>query len=217
MAHRRVGPRLIPAFPNEISDLILYELSSHELTIGFFVSLAWQDFLDGDAGICKRMFRLPKRLRSADKAAREQFVDDLWANTYPKVKNNEFASAIWKHIEFNPPYDEDLGAAVYDGRYEVVTSDHFLYTDNEWLTPHLRSKLSDLRSSIFVTYPPITRVQYRHRVGRSIIPRSETEMLYDKAGITMGYLSTRTVFSRLACNHHTLTFWPDRMYLDSWA
>jgi hypothetical protein len=45
MAHRRVGPRLIPAFPNEISDLILYELSSHELTIDFFVSLAWQDFL----------------------------------------------------------------------------------------------------------------------------------------------------------------------------
>jgi hypothetical protein len=226
MAKQCAGPRLIPALPNEISDIILLQLSFHDLVNGFFVSHAWQDYLDGDGELCKRMFRLPKQLRS-DSAAQEKFVDDLWLDTYAKVKDEEPKSAIWNHVDFNPFYDDPNGSidSEYSGDDESPDDEGGYLAD--WTIPfrirglptvpnHLKADLKDLWLSMFVTYPPVTRIEYSHADG-GIMCRWRSDMLVRAKGFTIGYLRNCVWGSEQFGNRYGLRFWPERMYEDSIA
>jgi hypothetical protein len=155
---------LISAFPNEISDLVFLQFSFHDLINGFFVSHGWQDYIDGNDELSKRMFRLPKRLRSADTAACERFVDDLWAKTYPKVKDHE--DAIWEHIESNPLYDdpddpEDPEERDYhSGGHYRNYGQQYLHLGRLPIVPnHLEDDLRALWRTMFVSYPPVQRIE----------------------------------------------------------
>jgi hypothetical protein len=69
------GP--IRRFPNEISDLILLQLSFRNLLSVYLVSQTLREHMDSDDEMCRRMFRLPQALEAADSTARLNFVADL--------------------------------------------------------------------------------------------------------------------------------------------
>ena len=45
---QRAGSRLIPALPNELTDLVLAQISFYDLISAYFVSPAWKVFMNND-------------------------------------------------------------------------------------------------------------------------------------------------------------------------
>jgi hypothetical protein len=155
---------------------------------------------------------LPKRLRSADTAARERFVDDLWAKTYPKVKDHE--DAIWEHIESNPLYDdpddpEDPEERDYhSGGHYRNYGQQYVHLGRLPIVPnHLEDDLRALWRTMFVSYPPVQRIEYFHII-RSIMLHWRSDTMVQKTGFSVEHLQGRTWDGGLG-------FWPEQMYLNA--
>jgi hypothetical protein len=58
-----MADRLIPAFPNEISILILPQLTFFDMLRGQRVSKLWNIFVKGDVSISEKLFLFPPHLR----------------------------------------------------------------------------------------------------------------------------------------------------------
>jgi hypothetical protein len=193
---QRPGPQFIPGFPNEISDIVLEELSFHDLLTSYFVSNAWKDYINGDDKLSKRLFRLPRKRRTADRAMRKEFVNDLWQHTYSKLNEGETNASLWKHIDINLLFDIHNGILDPSGTCSIYPSSGIHPSLLPELPFILHACLEDFWRSMFVTYPPVTRIQCFYRNRFSIMPQHmRSDMLIDKAGITIGDLRTSTVNS----------------------
>ena len=104
---QNAGPQLIPGLRNEISDLVLHQLAYHELITAYFVSPAWQDAIDDDNVLRKRMFRLPKSLAKAGHAERTRFVRGPWQNIRDRLPDGSTDLDLWENVAINPLYDPD--------------------------------------------------------------------------------------------------------------
>jgi hypothetical protein len=76
--------RTLPTFPNEITDLILYQLPPEDLLAVYLVSRACMDFVNNNDQIRKKMFRLPKSLDGASGQVRAAHIQQLWQDVYDK-------------------------------------------------------------------------------------------------------------------------------------
>lgn len=98
--------RLIPDFPNEVSRLIILQLSFHELAAGYIDSRAWRDFIDNDDFVRKKMFRLPMTIEAGDRYDVMGFVRDKWRSINAEV-GGEYGENIdhqefWPRVSINP-------------------------------------------------------------------------------------------------------------------
>lgn len=155
----RPGQRL----PPELIDMVVYQLPFHDLLSFYFVSDYWQSWMDGNDTIRKRMFRLPKNIDPADDVAREDFVNNLWDETYAKIKEGERLAYLWEHnhIVINPsfftskfgPHCKKIEA---EGNCELEPRYLLDRDDLPNVGADLQPKLQDLWKSMFITYPPVT-------------------------------------------------------------
>ncbi|KAF2825419.1 hypothetical protein CC86DRAFT_43111 [Ophiobolus disseminans] len=167
MTAPRPGPRLIPAFPNECTDIVLKHLSFFDLLRVYCVSPNFQRFMSSDDEICARMFRLPKRIRLADDAAREAFVKELWRVADAKFADSYSVYDFEGYIDFNPSFHTNCEMSDWDEELVIRLENTFDLTKLSQISTHLLPELTDLWNSMFITYPPITHVRShtRHHPG----------------------------------------------------
>jgi hypothetical protein len=96
------APRTLPTFPNEVNDLILYQLPPEDLLVIYLVSRACRDFINNNDQIRKKMFRLPKSLDGASRQVRAAHIQQLWQGVYDRMDTNELTLKCWWHIRVNP-------------------------------------------------------------------------------------------------------------------
>jgi hypothetical protein len=169
------APQLFPIFPNDIGYRIMYELPLTDLLTAYLVSRAWRAFLNNDIQIREKMFRLPKNLEGAISQARTVYVQGLWQKVYDKMRPNETSPQIyWSHIRSNPLVrahhpqrhveSESVGNAYIFGLtwhrpYPGQSVSEYDPPNYGRLTPDEREVIAALVNTMWVTYPPICRMQ----------------------------------------------------------
>jgi hypothetical protein len=216
MAQNAVPPtRLIPRFPNEISDLILLQRPFHDLLNVYFVSNTLRGHVDDNDEMCRRMFRLPQALEAADSTARHRFVADLWANTNSKVPYDELATKLWPYIRINPLIDLDSGSLKWYGGYKMPTPAAPNNSALPQMPTYLRPWLQRFWRSMFTTYPPVSRIEYFYTIPASLwFSKARDEMIVRPEGVTIGQLVLRTVESGRGIHHLYVELWPEKAWMD---
>ncbi|KAF2030443.1 hypothetical protein EK21DRAFT_111966 [Setomelanomma holmii] len=141
MAHNRATPalRLIPRFPNEVSDAILCQLEFADLFRAYFVSKVWQAYIDDTDWLSKKVFRLPKQLRNASVQTQRAYVAELWEKTYAPYPVLSSSDAVWSDT-LDSVWSDSLGKSesledVWDAKWkEILNNDDFLRDVMYWLT-----------------------------------------------------------------------------------
>jgi hypothetical protein len=167
------APRTLPTFPNAINDLILYQLPPEDLLAVYLASRACRDFVNNNDQIQKKMFRLPKSLDSASRQVRAAHIQQLWQDVYDRMNRNELTLKCWSHIRVNPfirAYPQSVDSHrmnspdYFEDTYEVDSQSlTFLstYPPPNCLSfvPDEKKVLTSLIDTMFITYPPICRIQ----------------------------------------------------------
>jgi hypothetical protein len=156
MAAPNAVRRMIPAFPNEVSLLVLSNLEIDDLLICYFVSPTWKIAIDNENTLREKMFRLPKEFEGAEKRLSRRFVEDLWEGLYDEVWDfkYELYHAL-KYVHINPLLENEL-----------LISDHKLLQfkgplrwfipNRAQLRPEEQRQQRELIRSMFLTWPPVT-------------------------------------------------------------
>ena len=182
-------------------------------------------FHDSDDKISEKLFRLPKRLRSASKGERKAFVDELWRRTYEKLDDDDETWEVWEHIELNPIFQGSEGGPSAHAREGSHIQDYYHLEPRESfntsMLPQLRlasSKdlLESFWRSMFVTYPPVTRIQryYTYRPYSLKSWESRNGMLIRRTGMSIGELWDRMKTRRFHVPKN-VWLWPEKAYLES--
>ncbi|KAH7074171.1 hypothetical protein FB567DRAFT_191163 [Paraphoma chrysanthemicola] len=117
---------LIPKLPNEISMMVIRELDFVDLLAAYFTNLCWRKFIDEDETSCRKLFRLPPKLRNASNEEQAQHVAEQWQSIYDKqriddterpkgtitVFSEDFdfrpdLDKIWHDVAFNPIFQPE--------------------------------------------------------------------------------------------------------------
>jgi hypothetical protein len=154
-------PRLFPAFPNEIGDLIISRLSFFNLVTGYFASKSWRHFLEDNDDIRRAMFRLPKRFDNVDEQTCIDFINGLWDEIADRDDNDDdWPTRLWAKVAINPIFCSPKAKAITrDGIACTMDSQKGFDISRLPNVPRCsRNRLRDLWGSMFVAYPPVTRI-----------------------------------------------------------
>ena len=203
---------LFPGLPNELGLAIISELSFFDLLIVRHVSPLWKRTIDNNSVMREELFRLPKKVNNANAATRKAFVDDLWTDLHKKVDGNAPLTELWNHIKLNPLFISFRGGVVARGSRSINP----LVVLSPPRLPHLTNAQHEetdaIFASMFITYPPVPRLQLFLRYSmrtRTAIHGPSVEMI-NRGGLTCMELSDR-VSTREYVRYALL--WPESAWL----
>ncbi|KAF1912082.1 hypothetical protein BDU57DRAFT_564749 [Ampelomyces quisqualis] len=188
-------PRLIPAVPDELGKLIIQQLSFHELAAGYFVSQDWRKFIDNDDVLREKMFRPPKAVEQGGCSDTMNFVRDKWRSINAEFGDEVSFEEFWSRIAINPLVQRES----MDDHCDVEDLEkHLSFRDQ--LPAHHRRESENLFNSMFATYPPLARVQYKFRW-----PSHINSLALNCFGLRVKDLPFKS-------NHFTTQLWPEKLW-----
>jgi hypothetical protein len=215
--------RFIPIFPNEISRLIVDELSLHDLAACYLVSAKWKRFMDDENAIREKMFRLPKHLDNASEQVHVAFVSTLWQRVYAVMDDDERSPDVyWSHIPVNPLmlsyYPRRRRDEISDTRTIECPQRYYIY-NRHLLSPDEEKEITSLLDTMVATHPPVSRIQLVSPgllYAATMIPRAPPPRLYSTFLDVKGYTLEKVVEisqEKLYYFHsHDIKLWPEKLW-----
>jgi hypothetical protein len=181
---------ILPGLPNELSCVIIHNLSVLDILRARHVSFLWEHVFDINGELCKKLFVLPKTLRLSNSVKRQEFIDDQWQKRYRSLRPDATQVHLWAGIEINPLLDNREGRVLDEGAHSFNPFECRFLTPPAGLTHQQRIATKQFMRSMFVTYPLVRRIRLlrRYKAHHSLGNPPKSHVCTDDCGVSIAKL-----------------------------